>query len=390
MSAAGTFISADDTIAPRQNPDLVGHDAACALLAKSFASGRMPHAWLIAGPRGIGKATLAYRFARYVLAAGSKASAPAETAPSLFGDAAPAPQIAPAAADNLALSPSHPIFRRVASAGHPDLLTVECTPHPKTGKMRDEIGVDDARGIAPFLRLTAWESGWRVVVVDAIDEMNRDAANAVLKILEEPPARVLLLLVCHAPGRLLPTIRSRCQTLHLSPLEPETMFGLLRTRLPESDETELRGLAELSDGSPGRALALAEAGGLELYGKLIELLRNLPQLDDQAVIGFADTFARATAADEYETLKNLLSWWLARLVRRMAGQQGPKEGAHWATLAPGEAELAVRLSGRGGLDRWAELWDKSARLFARADAVNLDRKQALLEAFFAIQRTARA
>jgi len=389
MSAAGTIISADDTIAPRQNPDLVGHDAACALLANSFASGRMPHAWLLAGPRGIGKATLAYRFARYVLASGAPAPA-ADATPSLFGDAAPAAPVAPASSATLTLPPSHPVFRRVAAAGHPDLLTVECTPHPKTGKMRTEIVAEDARGIAPFLRLTAWESGWRVVVIDAIDEMNRDAANAVLKILEEPPARVVLLAVCHAPGRLLPTIRSRCQTLHLSPLAPEPMHALLRARLPDADADELRGLAELSDGSPGRALALAEAGGLELYGRLIELLRNLPQLDDQAVIAFAETFARANAADEYETLKDLLSWWLARLVRRMAGQQGPKQGAPWVALAPGEAELAVRLSGRGGLDRWAELWDKSARLFARADAVNLDRKQALLEAFFAIQRTARA
>ncbi len=181
---------------PRANPDLVGHESAEAALRRLFQSGRMPHAVLMTGPRGIGKATLAYRFARFVLAHGAN------------GD-----DVGRLAEDEgtLAVPAASGVFRRVASGGHADLLSVERAYDPRRRRLRSEIVVDETREIAAFLRLTAGEGGWRVVIVDGADAMNRSAANALLKILEEPPRQALLLLVAHNPGRLLPTIRSRCR-----------------------------------------------------------------------------------------------------------------------------------------------------------------------------------
>jgi DNA polymerase-3 subunit delta' len=194
---------------PRQNPELFGHAAAERRLLDAWASGRLPHAWLICGPRGIGKATLAYRFARFLLKAGDATG----------GSGRPA---------SLASDPQDPVFRRVAAGGHADLLTVERGWDKKRERRRGEIIVDDVRDVGAFLRLTPAEGGWRVVVVDSADEMNPNAANAILKVLEEPPRRAALLLVSHAPGRLLPTIRSRCCRLVLKPLAEDAVARLVR------------------------------------------------------------------------------------------------------------------------------------------------------------------
>ena len=185
---------------PRANPDFVGHEAAEVALRLLVDSGRLPHALLLSGPRGIGKATLAFRLARFVLA-GAGEGAPL----ALFG----APVGSPAD-PGLAISPESGVFRRVAAGGHADLLTVERAFDPRRKRLRSEIVVDDVREIGAFLHLTAAEGGWRVVIVDGADAMNRNAGNALLKILEEPPRRTLLVLVAHSPGKLLPTSPHPC------------------------------------------------------------------------------------------------------------------------------------------------------------------------------------
>src|ERR1700730_8760597 len=190
--------------APRENPGLIGHDAAEAVLLQAFASNRLPHGLLITGPHGIGKATLAFRFARFLLSHAAEQGGGA-----LF---------APSSPTSLALPTEHPVFRRVASSGHADLLTVERGIDPKRKRERTEIVGEDTRAIAAFLRLTPAEGAGRIVIVDTADEMNRNAANAVLKILEEPPDRAILILVSDNPGRLLPTIRSRCRPLSPPPV----------------------------------------------------------------------------------------------------------------------------------------------------------------------------
>jgi DNA polymerase-3 subunit delta' len=199
--------------------ELFGHETAEKTLLDSWNSGRMPHAWLIAGRRGIGKATLAYRVARFALSQG------AEQGGGLFGED-------PVVAGNLAVDPAHPVCRQINASGHPDMTTIERSINPTTKKLRGEIVVDDVKRLSSFLSLTTAAGEWRVVIVDAADEMNRNAANALLKGLEEPPANTLFLLLAHAPGRLLPTIRSRCRVLSLSPLPEATVVELLARHAP--------------------------------------------------------------------------------------------------------------------------------------------------------------
>ena len=350
-----------DPLAPRRNPALIGHGAAELLLCETQRAGRLPHAILIGGPRGIGKATLGFRFARWLLAGGAPP-------PSLFGDGD--------AAQDLFLDPEHPVYRRVASGGHADLMTIERGWDKSRKKLRGEIIVDDVREIAHFLHLTSAEGGWRIVVIDGADEMNRSAANALLKILEEPPRGALLLLVCHAPGKLLPTIRSRCRRLTLQPLAEAEVRGLIATHLPDLAEADAAALARLSDGSIGRALDLGKAGGLELYRGMLRVLMQLPNPDAAALHQFAEGLARADAADAYHTFADLLVDWLGSTIGGLAAGQEAAEN-----LA-GEAAFRRRLGQSARLDRWVDVWDNLRAGFARTDALNLDRKQAVLDAFF--------
>src|SRR4051794_26282473 len=235
---------------PRANPILLGHADAEATILDAICGGRIHHAWLITGPEGIGKATLAYRFARRLLA-----GKPAE--------------------NSLALDPGHPVSRRVAAASHADMKTIERGINEKTKRLQAQIPVEKVREINGFMSLTPAEGGWRVVIVDGAEEMNAASANALLKILEEPPPRAILLLVCSAPGRLLPTIRSRCRRLRLVPLADEPMGRLLAQFLPQLDADERGRLSTLAEGSPGRALMLAEDEGLKIAGLVNRLLLDL-------------------------------------------------------------------------------------------------------------------
>jgi DNA polymerase-3 subunit delta' len=357
---------------PRQRAILLGHEAAEKTLLDAYASGRLPHAWLISGPRGIGKATLAYRFARFLLAGGG--------AGGLFGGPA-----------ELAVAPGSPVFRRVAMQSHADLRAVERTVNDK-GKLRSEIVVGDVRDLSGFLRLTPSEGGWRIAIVDAADEMNRNAANALLKILEEPPDRAVLLVVSHAPGRLLPTIRSRCRKLPLQPLSEAMVLQVLGELAPGLAAEEQLALARLSGGSPGRALELAAAGSIELFRAVAGLLGSLPRLDLGRLHVLADRVARPGADGDFRTLGFVLGWWLETLVRSGARGQGAGGSAALATaveVLPGDGAIRARLEAAASLDRWVDVWEKIAQLFARADAVNLDRKQVVLGSFFALEATAR-
>ena len=355
--------------APRENAALIGHAAAEAALLSAYNAGRLPHAWLITGPRGVGKATLAFRFARFLLAEAARGG----QGRGLFA--------APPA--SLAVAPDDPIFRRVASGGHPDLLVVERGYDPRRRRLRSEIVVADTRGIAQFLRLTAAEGGWRVVILDGADAMNRNAANAVLKILEEPPERAVLLLASENPGRLLPTICSRCRRLALKPLPQSAVEAALARVRPDLGTEDARRLSLLAHGSIGRALELASAQGLALYRELFKLLETLPELDGEALHGFADRVGRFGGEDAFALLSELMPGWLARMVALAAG------GAAEAAVLPGEAQAMRRLAGRRGLDQWVEVWEKLGDLFDAADGLNLDRKQVVLNAFFALGEAAR-
>lgn len=342
----------------RANPELLGHETAERSLRRLLDSGRLPHAILIGGPRGIGKATLAYRLARFV-----------------FSRSAPTGEAVDS--ERLAVAAESGVFRRVASGGHADLLTVERAYDPRRRRLRSEIVVEDVREIAAFLHLTPAESGWRVVIVDGADEMNRNAANALLKILEEPPRRTVVLLVAHSPGRLLPTIRSRCRRLSLSALPAAIVLDLLGRYRPGLASTDAEAIAGLANGSIGTALDIAAAGGLDLYRSLVGLLArpNLAELH-----AFADRLARSEAEDSYRLVQESIGQILTRLARKAAGTE---------TGGTMMDEAAIeRLAGRAHAAAWATLRDEIGARFGRADGLNLDRKQALLGAFFAIERAA--
>ncbi len=324
---------------PRANPELIGHDDAARTLEEAARSGRLPHAWLIAGPAGVGKATLAYRFARWLLAG-------LPTAP---------PGVVP-----LHLPEEHPVFRRIAAGAHADLFSMA----PNTGERgkKEVLRAEDARAALRFMAMTAAEGGWRAVVVEELERAEREVVpNILLKTLEEPPPRTVQLLVTSAPDRLLPTIRSRCRRLDLAPLPAPAMEGLLGRWLPELGGPERAGLARIADGCPGRALLLAEGEGLALQSLVDEVMAGLPRLDPRRAQDIAD---RVTARRDAAALTT----FMALLRRAMAA--GLRAAAREGVALPWA-------EGRS-LAEWSTLWEKLGRLADETERLNLDRKQAVL------------
>ena len=348
-----------EPVHPRAATSLIGHERAEHALLEAYRSGRLAHAWLIAGPRGIGKATLAYRFARFVL------SQPTEP-------------------ESLAIPSGHPVFQRVASAGHGDLMTLERATDEKTGRMKSEIVVDDVRKLQHFFTMTAAETPWRIAIVDSADEMNRNAANALLKMLEEPPARGLLLLIAHTPGRLLPTIRSRCRRLDLRPLSVDTVADVIGLRRPDIHGAERLALAHLAGGSPGRALEIAASGGIAFYHDLTAHLERLPKLDIPALYGFADKMAEKGNDGLFRTFAGLLEDWFYRLI--LAASAGPEALAAGHELDERDKALMARLAKARPLDRWLTLREELLALFAQADGLRLDQRQVVIDCFTKLQR----
>lgn len=342
--------------APRRTTSLIGHcDAETEFLA-AWTSGRLHHAWLISGPRGIGKATLAYRMARFLLAKGETGG------------------------EGLDMPATHPVFRRVLQGSHGDFHVLERRVDEKTKKLRSEIIVGDVREAAGFLSKTAAEGGWRVVLIDAVDEMNTSSSNAILKVLEEPPEKTVLLLVCHNLAALLPTLRSRCRRLPLQPLPEEAMTLVLRDLLPDLGGDDHAALSRLSEGRPGRALELAGLGGLDLYRSLIGLLRTLPRLDIPEAHALGNRVA--LSADAFRTVMELFQWWLGRMISALGRGEEPPE------VVPGENGLIRWLGSTAPLERWGEVWEKTAWLIDRAVTLNLDRKMVLLSTVLAVERAA--
>lgn len=349
---------------PRHTATLSGHEAAERMLAAAFAGRRLHHAWLLTGPEGIGKATLAYRFARHVLAE------PAEREADGAG---------------LGVGEEARTSRQVRALSHPGLLVLRRPYDAKARRFPVSIPIDEVRRLRSFFALRAEGEAWRVVIVDRADELSASAANALLKSLEEPPVRTLFLLISSEPGGLLPTIRSRCRTLALAPLggaplRQAVLQALAASGSAEPQAGDWRALERLADGSVRRALALIASGGLELNARLLGLVTGLPALDWSQVHALAEELAPAAAEQRLELFFELLLGLLARTVRTAATGGGDAE----------EAKIVGRLGGERRLASLAELWETLAREKAEALALNLDRKSLVLGTFARLEAAARS
>lgn len=359
--AAGGSAEADE-LTPRSNPDCTGHEDVEKALLADFNAGRMPHAIIFAGPPGIGKATLAYRLARFLLSQGTEGASAW-----LFGDAAPP--------ESLYVAPEHPVFRRVLSGGHADLLTVEREFDEKRGRLKNDISVETVRRIHPFLRKTAAEGGWRVVIVDSAEYLNQSSQNALLKILEEPPKKTVLILTTAQPGGFLPTIRSRCRMMPLSPLGDMQMSQLLDRMAPGLSPAQKAMLTKLAEGSIGRALQFHADDGIALYQDLLKAASTLPELDMLLVHDLAEKFGKFGAERSFDTACGIMTGWCARLARLQA------RGEPILDVLPGDAEVFQRLAGLYPPQHFIDTWEKLSRFFAQVDSYNLDKRQAIIASF---------
>lgn len=350
---------------PRQTQRLYGQERAEQTLARSFFEGRMHHGWLLVGPEGVGKATLAYRFARFLLAA------PEERDP--FGA-------------SLDIDAETAAAHQVRALSHPGLFVLRRPYDTKKKQLKTEIPVDDVRRLRGFLHHTADGGAWRVVIVDTADEFNLNAANALLKSLEEPPARMVFILVSNNPGQLLPTIRSRCRTLSCEPLDDASLKkAVIQAMSGAGEEAEASvpagedwvELARLSRGSVRRLLSLVSVGGLDLYRRMTGLMGQLPAVDWSAVHALADELAGSAAEQRFELFFDLL---LAQLAGRITAVS---MGA--AAAPPAAADLIAEPQ----LARWAELWETVVAQKAETQALNLDRKTLILDTFSRLARAAR-
>ena len=326
---------------PRKTHQLWGQDEALARAARALRGGRVPPGWLICGPPGVGKATMAYRIARYLLAHGAKDSGAAD----------------------LSLAANNPDVMQVAAGAHPGLLLLERGINPKTGKQMTVLGVDEIRKLAGFFGMTSGAGGWRVAIVDTADDMNDNAANALLKMLEEPPSRAMLMLLSNTPGRLLATIRSRCQRLVLRPLDDAAMGQALSHYLPGMDQSERAQLIRLSGGSIGAALALAGGEGRELAAEADRLVERASSPDLLALLTLGDRLYRIE--DGLEKFGAFLTATLSDRIRARAHQ------------------------GASGLERWTAALARLKDAFARADGLHLEPRQTLLSTARDLAETAR-
>ena len=345
MSPAKDPDNADALPHPREIADLFGHADAERVLLDAYRGGRIPHAWLIGGEPGIGKATLAYRMAKFVLAHPDPSD--------------PAVQ----KAESLAVPAEQPVARRVISQSHTDLLTLERVFNEKTGKLFSSIRVDDVRRTVSFFGSTAGEGGWRIVIVDTVDELEKAGENALLKVLEEPPPRSLILLVTHSPGRVLPTIRSRCRVLLLRPLESSEIAQAVTALDRDAEAADIQAAAQAAGGSVARALSLLDGPALEMRQRVVGLLDGLPQVDQKALHALSDKLGGVDVAPLAAFMDTVNSWL--------------------------SAQLASHAQDRARMARFADAWDKVNIAGSDVEEYNLDRRPLVFTVFGALAEAAR-
>jgi len=355
---------------PRETAQLFGHPTAEAAFLSAFASGRLPHGWLLTGPQGIGKASFAWRAARFLLAT------PADQGDGLFG--------APPIPDTLDIAPDHPVATRLRALSEPGLCLIRRGAKSDGKSLSDVIRAEEVRRLKSFFQLSAGGDGRRVVIVDCADEMNPTAANSLLKELEEPPRDAVLFLISHRPSGLLPTIRSRCRVLRFNPLGADALQAALE-QAGQIVPDNASGLTELAGGSVGAAVRLLSHDGLGVYADLLALLRSVPRMDRPLALRLADATAGKDGAARFDLTLSLLDTALARLARLGT------TGTPMPEIVPGENETLARLADSPGSARhWADLAGSLTARARRGRAVNLDPAALAFDMFLDLDRTAAA
>lgn len=341
---------------PRETARLIGQQAAEDAFLSAYNSDRLHHAWMITGPQGVGKATLAWRIARFLLATPKDDGG-------MF--ATPAPT-------TLSIPENHPVNARIAALSEPALFLLRRPWDEKLKKLKTVISVDEVRSLKSFFALSNPDGGRRVVIVDAADEMNGASANALLKLLEEPPADCVLLLVTHQPSKLLPTIRSRCRELRCVELSPDDMATALEGA-GASVGAHGVALSQLSGGSVGEAFRLLNLDGLTLYTHLLALIETFPRLDRNAALKFAERAAGRGAEARFDLMLRLMDVAQSRLARAGLGLVDTQ-------VTSGELRMLARLSpGEAASRSWAELAAKTTARARHGQAVNLDPSALILD-----------
>jgi DNA polymerase-3 subunit delta' len=352
---------------PRLTPDLFGHEEVEKNLAKMVADNTLPHGIILTGLKGIGKATLAHRLAKFLISR----PAPADmNQNALFGGDDLPPENN---TENLAFPNDHKEVKLYLAGAHPDCLSVEPAYDSTGTTQKTSIDVETIRKIAPFLHKTASNGGWRVVVVDDADTMNRNAQNAILKILEEPPAKTVIILVAHRIGNLIPTIRSRTRTIHCNPLDTQTIKTLLaKTENPPSND-EIETLAQIAKGSAGKAIEMHEEEGIETLSTILGILETMPRWDWEHIHKLADNYTRKGTEKTFLQFQSILLDIFKTICQCKArGTPLPAYLARSATLKTMIDEQS--------LEEILKTSDSLEDHFNRANYANLDKKSVLLHA----------
>ena len=332
---------------PRQTPSLIGRTLQVEKIKEAFCQNRLPQGVLLYGPKGVGKATFAYHIARYLFQ-GSK--------------------------DNFKVDLETPLFKRVGARSHGDLFVLERNSSEVTASGK-EIPIDEVRNALAFLKKSPLEGGFRVVIIDSINELNKNASNALLKSLEEPPSQTLLILIHHGAGGILPTLKSRCQRIFCPPLSEAESKEILKQHL-ELEASDFNLLAAFARGSAGNVLRLFNTFyGAQVFKDFIGLLESLRQKEFSKVYAFIETLLAQKGADVLESAEILVSWWLDRL-RSFALSKDMLEAF------PGEKELALYYLKTYSLKKLPAIWQNMETLFKEARLFNLDAKHVLVCTFF--------
>lgn len=350
---------------PREMDSCIGHDEHESSLISLYEQGRMPHALIFAGPQGIGKATFAFRLARFLLKNGKGGEQ--DSGAGLFGDTIPAPAL------SFDMASDERVFRQVASGGHPDLMVAEIPFDEQKGRKKTGVDIETIRRIPNFMRMTASSGGWRIAIIDDADTMTTQAQNGILKILEEPPANALLILIAHRPGALVPTIRSRCRLMQFEKPHYDDYLGLLRREQSSLTDADGRTLYAMTGGSPGQSLRLIEEGGLEALARTLALFDQWPAFSWPDVHGLGDTLSKPGQEDAYSVFCDILNWTAQSLLRARAGGE--------ALPQPLRRPVLEDMMMQYDLAQWIEICEKLTNHFDMVQYSSLDKRHGVLGAF---------